>query len=342
MASDTMVASRILKSDLSLALKVFAGEVLTAFEEKNILMDKHNVRTVKDTNTAQFPAIGGTTAKYHTIGVELLGTAITSAEKTISIDGLLLSDCFIADIDEAMSHFEVRSRYSSEMGYALANAADRNIAYELVKAARATTTIPGGYGGTEISNDKFKIAAGAGAADVTEQAKALAAGLFAAAQSMDEKDVPETRYAMFRPQEYYALAQNVDLINKLYGGLGAYSEGSIVKVAGITILKSNHLPKLNGTKATYDPAGGTTYVANKEYSQYHGADCSKTIGIVWCPEAVGTVKLMDLQMQSDYLVQRQGTLLVARYAMGHGVLRPECAVELKLNTLSNTVSTYPS
>jgi hypothetical protein len=293
-------------------------------------------------NTAQFPAIGGTSARYHTIGTELLGTEITSAETTISIDGLLLSDVFIADIDEAMSHFEVRSRYSTEMGYALANAADRNIFFEVTKAARAAAVIPGGYGGTEISNDKFIIAAGAGSADVTEQAKALAAGLFAAAQALDEKDVPETRYAAFRPQEYYALAQNVDLINKMYGGLGAISEGNIVKVAGIIILKSNHLPKLDGTKSTYDPAGGTTYVTNKEYSQYHGVDCGKTVGIVWTSDAAGTVKLMDLQMQSDYMVNRQGTLLVGRYAMGHGVLRPECAVELKLNTLSNTASTYPS
>jgi hypothetical protein len=340
--ADVMNVSRILKADLSLALKIFSGEVLTAFEQKCIMMPLNNVRTISNGKTAQFPAIGGTSAKYHTVGTQLLGTEITSGETTISIDGLLLSDVFIADIDEAMSHFEVRSRYSAAMGYALANAADRNIFFEVIKAARAAATIPGGYGGTEIKNDKFAIAAGTGSADVTEQAKALAAGLFAAAQTLDEKDVPDIRYAAFRPQEYYALSQNVDLINKMYGGLGAISEGNIVKVAGITILKSNHLPKLNGTKATYDPAGGTAYVNNKEYSQYHGVDCSKTIGVVWNTEAVGTVKLMDLQMQSEYMVDRQGTMLVGRYAMGHGILRPECAVELKLDTLSNTASTYPA
>jgi hypothetical protein len=45
--------------------------------------------------------------------------------------------------------------------------------------------------------------------------------------------------------------------------------------------------------------------------------------------AVGTVKLMDLAMESAYDIRRQGTLFVAKYAMGHGVLRPECSVELK-------------
>jgi hypothetical protein len=45
--------------------------------------------------------------------------------------------------------------------------------------------------------------------------------------------------------------------------------------------------------------------------------------------SVGTVKLLDLAVESDYLIQQQGTLVVAKYAMGHGILRPECAVEIK-------------
>ena len=45
-------------------------------------------------------------------------------------------------------------------------------------------------------------------------------------------------------------------------------------------------------------------------------------------EAIGTVKLLDLATESDYQIERQGSLFVAKYAMGHGVLRPECAVEV--------------
>jgi hypothetical protein len=40
------------------------------------------------------------------------------------------------------------------------------------------------------------------------------------------------------------------------------------------------------------------------------------------------VKLMDLSTEMEYSVRHQGTLIVAKYAMGHGILRPECAVEL--------------
>jgi hypothetical protein len=34
-------------------------------------------------------------------------------------------------------------------------------------------------------------------------------------------------------------------------------------------------------------------------------------------------------MESEYQIWRQGTLMVAKYALGTGILRPEAAVELK-------------
>jgi len=52
-------------------------------------------------------------------------------------------------------------------------------------------------------------------------------------------------------------------------------------------------------------------------------------GLVCHPSAVGTVKLLDLAVESEYDIRRQGTLMVAKYAMGHGVLRPEAAVGIK-------------
>ena len=45
-------------------------------------------------------------------------------------------------------------------------------------------------------------------------------------------------------------------------------------------------------------------------------------------DAVATVKLMDLSVESEYQINRQGTLVVSKYAMGHNVLRPACAVSI--------------
>jgi hypothetical protein len=45
--------------------------------------------------------------------------------------------------------------------------------------------------------------------------------------------------------------------------------------------------------------------------------------------AFGTVKLMDLAVEAERSVRHQGHLIVASYAMGHGILRPEAAVEIR-------------
>jgi hypothetical protein len=61
----------------------------------------------------------------------------------------------------------------------------------------------------------------------------------------------------------------------------------------------------------------------------YNADFSKTAALVMTKSAVGTVKLLDLATEMGYDMRRQGTLLIAKYAIGHGILRPECSVELK-------------
>jgi hypothetical protein len=58
------------------------------------------------------------------------------------------------------------------------------------------------------------------------------------------------------------------------------------------------------------------------------AVAQRVIGLVMTMDTVATVKLMDLSVESEYQINRQGTLMVSKYAMGHNVLRPATAVAL--------------
>jgi hypothetical protein len=283
-------------------LKTFAGEVLTSFMSNNVFAEKTSVRNIQNGKSASFPAIGQTSASYHVVGNEITGKNISHGEQIITIDDLLISDVFIANIDEAMNHYDVRSEYSTQAGYALAKTMDTNLAQVGVLAARAANPITGLAGGSKLVGATFK----------TDSA-ALAAGIFAARQTLDEKDVPEgDTYAYFKPAQYYLLAQNTVAINSQFGGQGAYAEGSIIKIGGVPIIKTNNLP--------------TTVVATG-VAKYQGT-FTGTAGLVMHKGAVGTVKLMDLAVESEYDIRRQGTLLVAKYAVGHGILRPNASVEL--------------
>jgi hypothetical protein len=299
-------------NDEALFLKVFAGEVLTAFEQTNVTLDKHLVRTIASGKSAQFPVTGRIGAGYHVPGTLLTGQKVNHNEKTINIDGLLVSDSFIASIDEAMNHYDYRSIYSTESGRKLAKEWDINVFCELILAARATKALTDGADGTIVTD------ANLGSATPATKADALYKAIFAAAQAMDEKDVPETdRYCALKPAEYYCLVNAVQSggfssIHKDYGGTGSISQGKILELAGIQIVKSNNVPTTDLTARTY-----------------HGVNANTTKGVVWQKDAVGTVKLLDLATESDYLIQAQGTLMVAKYAIGHGILRCECAVELR-------------
>ena len=103
-----------------------------------------------------------------------------------------------------------------------------------------------------------------------------------------------------------------------------------MEIAGIRIFKSNHIPQVSETSATnvHNSSGVKNDVFLTNGVGYGGADFSTTQGIVFQTEGVGTVKLMDLAVESDYIVERQGTLMLAKYAMGHDVLRSECCFEL--------------
>jgi hypothetical protein len=298
--------------DNSLFLQVWAGEVLTAFRKATIFEPLHTVRTIASGKSASFPIVGLNSAAYHTPGTMLVGTAVKHAEAVIKIDDKLVSNVFVADIDEAKNHFDVRSPYSAEMGNALAYTFDKNIAAMIAKAARTSTNfntdLPGGT--------RIKIVAATKAAITGSQ---LAAALFSAAQRMDENNLPEMdRYCVLAPAEYYKLVQTTDVINRDWGGAGAYADGTVLKVAGITILKSNQLPTTNRSSATGE---------QNDYS----ADYTASVALAFNKQAVGTVKLMDLKMEqtgSDVHALWQGTFMVASMALGSGILRPDCAVEI--------------
>ena len=143
-------------------------------------------------------------------------------------------------------------------------------------------------------------------------------GLYQAAQALDEKNIPsEDRFCVIAPEQYYLLGRSsTDLFNRFYGNnTGNYNSVQIPEVAGFKVFRSNNLPKFStGT------AAGTG-----ENNTYYG-DFTLLRALCFHKAAAGTVKLRDISVESEYKIERQGTLFVSKYAMGHGALRPEAAV----------------
>ena len=344
-----------LSADNALFLKVFSGEILTAFDESNVAKDLIMTRTISSGKSAQFPVTGKAEAKYHVPGDDLLnptGTAtdylsqIAHNEKVINIDDMLVASTLIPRIDEVKNHFDLRSIYGKELGKALAKRLDIQILKTMFAAGLTNfANYTDGPTGTEILGADTMTAGG------------LVEALFECARSLDEKEVPsDGRYAILTPFQYYKLltADNVAINKDTSSGSADASKGSIIEVAGIRLYKSPHLAGVQvavGSQKGDDgnvanaPFAGTGVSAtdsgyNANLSGVADTQSGGTLNshgfVAGHSSAVGCVKLLDLATESEYLIERQSTLFVAKYAMGLGVLRPESAVVV--NTTSSAAA----
>lgn len=295
----------------ALFLKVFSGEVLSAFERENQMLGMTMTRSITSGKSAQFPVTGTISSGYHTIGNEILGSAVSKNEKVINIDDMLLASAFLGEIDELKNHYDVRSIYSREMGQALAKTVDKNLLNLVVLASRASANITGGNGGAVITNATAK-----------SSASSLVGSIFSAIQTLDEKDIPsQGRYIVVAPEQYYQLCNLDSLISRDFSAnAGDRAKGTVVSIGGVPVIKSN-----TAVASFTDQSAASTSGTNNTYI----GNFSTVAAVVFHSSAVGTVKLKDLVLESTYDPRRLGTLLTSRMALGHGILRPESSVSIK-------------
>jgi hypothetical protein len=337
----------------ALWLKVFAGEVLTAFEIAVQLKGKIRSRSIRGAKSATFPATFRVQGRYHTPGTEILGQTVQANEKVITLDDMLITDTFVAQIEELKNYYDVSATYSTEHGRAQALFYDRVISNCLVASARTNAELFVGDGHGTVITDQPDIGA---SADFTASGADLISGINLAKQRLDENQVPvETMpvYSMLKPAQWYLIANSDKNINRFYNdGTANLQRQALRTVSDIQILKSiaplfgyNVTPYNAGTNATGIVSNanpvvvGTTSPAAAllpfgeavpfNYPTKYQSDQTKTVGLVWVEPAVGMLELLGITMETEWDMRRQGTLMLAKQAIGADVLRAKCAVELR-------------
>lgn len=319
--------------DYALFLKKWSGEILTTFEEANVMAPLHMVRSIDSGKSAQFPVIGTAQTKYHTPGDSVIEgsgylSTIRHGERLIFVDKMLTSSVFVARVDELINHYDVRSVYSTELGRAMAKKYDEQLLLLAVKGAftAADVAFTGAKGGNVI---RTSSGGGTTAQDILN-------GIRVCMQELDEKDVPkEDRAIVVNPQTFYKLIAQKDLIDRdVSPDNGSIGQGTLYSAWGGRIYVSNHLPTdQDYTDTTNIHDGGTAGSNGNDYTLDLTAggvltDAAGVQAVVFHKSALGTVNLMSLGMESEYQVERQGSLFVGKYALGHGILRPEAMCAL--------------
>ena len=347
----------------ALYLKLFSGEMFKGFEYNAIARDMVMKRTLSNGKSMQFIYTGRTTAEYHTPGNAILGNsdgAPPVAEKTITVDDLLISSAFVYDLDETLSHYDLRSEISKKIGYALAQKYDRLIFRAITRGARAKSPVQKSSfiepGGTQIRVGS----SGTAASDAYDSAK-LVSAFYDAAAALDEKGVSsEGRAGVLNTRQYYELIQAVGsngLVNRDEQGTALQGGQGIIEIAGIKIYKSMNIPFFSqyGTKygtasatnpGVADPGETGSFVGegmedgrnsvtgiNNDYGQ--ASNFANSCGLIFQREAAGCVEAIGPQVQvtsGDVSVIYQGDVILGRLAMGADYLNPAAAVELYAGT----------
>lgn len=299
-------------------LKVFSGEVLKVFDTKQVARDMVRSRRLSGAKEAQFPIMGTTAAGFHLPGTDLssVGTGLLNeiqhAERVIKVDYPLVSPVFVSDWDEALNHYEIRSEYAHQMGESLANTWDQLLLRVMTSCGTATGLVTG------EQNGSF------GNIGLTPTVAAFIEAVFDAKLVMDQKNVPmDDRFLIIPPAWEVALIRSDDkLLDRDFSpSNGSYAAATVGRMAGMTIVTSNHIPDGNpmaivnktGLKnSDYDHDGITSYAA---------IACQRS--------AVGSVSLWDMEVQHQYSALHQGSFLISRMSCGAGVLKPSACVPIK-------------
>lgn len=293
----------------ALFLKIFSGMVQEAYDRALNYRDKILVKNIPYGKSAQFPTTGQAAVRYHTPGSEILGGTIPLAEKIILLDDMLISDIFIASIDEMKNHYDVRANFANQMGQALARFVDMNISRTITNAARtATPTITGGNAGSYTED-----------ADLATDGQKVWSAAYNAVTGLDVKDIPSgDRFIMFDPTRYALAVRSEKPINVDInpGGNGSLAQGVLYYINGVPVFKTNNMAQADDRANTQMPAS-------------RQVDYSPTVGQVWHRGAAGMLELLGRTMEMERDIRRQGTLLVGKQVHGHGDLRPEGAWELR-------------
>ena len=365
-------------------LQLYAGEVMTAFQTKNIMMNYSRVRNIKSGKSAQFIMTGKhRTAAYHTPGNEIIPDAAAKhSERVVTIDALLIVHQFIPNIDEAMAHYDIRSVYTQEAAYGLAKAADQNILRTAIKAALTTNKERAGklvqdYNAWDDEDFSANVVYSSTNFANSLKSSNFFEGVLEAKRILESAGAPlddlvcivstDLFYEMFKAGSNGEATTSLTMFNTDIGGKGSVVDANMPNIAGIPVVRTPHMG--SGTRSAWTdslwstgattgaaPLGAaesnraTVYDLPANYNAASNGDNlvgptggtdangaavalrtegTKVRALVMNRDAVATVKLLDLSVETDYMVNRQGTLIVSKYAMGHNILRPAMAVALK-------------
>lgn len=284
--------------------RVYAGEVLAAFENKNLAEKIFMIKTIQNGTSARFPVLA--TGKKedvltHTAGKQISVNTSEAGEIIITLDSVLYDARMIDNADAKVLDFDITSPYTRAIGYGLSDKLDYKM-FALLRTAVTMSGVAGQPDGSWIGNPA--ITTGTTAED---RGNALVQAIFDGNAIMDANNVPSNdRYFITTAQRFYEIAQASKTLNRdfqtMNGGVDTFPS-DVLKIANTKVIWSNNLTLTDNFA-----------------------------GYLFQKDAIGLVKLIGLITERTYMPDYFADLITARYKNGAGVLNAGLVVGVRTLT----------
>ena len=341
-------------ANAKLWLPIWSGEVLHAYDEYRSFEPMVTSKTIASGREMEFPITGTVDLKPAWSAGEYLvgGTDSTAGNFSISLDARPMAAHFELDnVDLMITQWEYRQELARQAGQTLANARDKQIA----------SFIAGAAGVAKLADDprtglSYAAPFAIGSTDEAENALAVLEGIEEFCVELQENDVPvQGCYCVVPPKLFQQIrrlgvaesGEQAMNMQPMFGGVAAagglgaqFTQGmnslsDRLTYMGVTILKSNHVPTKDIVATpTLDTQEGL--IGEARYS-VAGAT-AKVRGLIFCSEAVASIRKTGLVVDTEDDIRRNTTFTVASMFSGTGVLKPELAKVLVGDAIGTNVT----
>lgn len=332
-------------------LPLWSGEVINAYDQYNIFENLVTAKTLSGGFSWEFPVTGTVDLKASwNAGEELVaGNTSDSTTFKVNLDPRPMAAHFETDnVDLLITQWDYRSELARQAGLTLANTRDKQLISALI-AASVVAPLANDPRGLGVANfpapavvDTSTSAVGVAVSGCTEAvALAILQKIEDYCVFMQENDYPvQNVYCAVPPKVFQVIRAlgiprattafgNTPIFTTAgeYGNVGApismgmnmMSDG--LDYMGVKIVKTNHIPKSQLS------IGAAKY----------NLDCSEfnIFGMIFQPEAVASLSLMGMKVDTVQDVRRNTQFTVASMQKGTGILRPELC-QILVGTTSDT------
>lgn len=305
-------------------LTKYLQTVFRTFKDDTKFMDKITKKILgKGAKSGTFYFTGTKQVQFLKRAEEAKGNAMLYNDFQIALEDLMYCDSFIADIDDIQSVLDVIAENAREDGIALALELDKQITIMINKASGLNARVNNPDGSPRPGGTQIEVPNG-----TADDPEVLLQAVKAAAQSLDEKNVPkENRWLAMRPAVFYTLLEAGKILNADFSkDNGDYAEGRLKGAFGFKVITSNTVVD-EDTSTWLDIDGVSPKYSGLQDKYNH--DCTGTLMLAFTRGAVGMVMGRDIKVERARQVRAQGEFIMTTVFKGMEPLNPVEACLIK-------------